>query len=152
MQRVIIRPARREDAEALHAHCYPEACAEDVRDYLTWCLRASQQGRIVRLVAEVNGQVVGNAQLTVWGDEGEIGSLFVAEAYRQQGLARRMLKALIHEARQRGLAALEIAASERQPHILAFYRQMGFHPVENTKKELSRFASPEPIVLQRMHL
>jgi len=150
LRKVIIRPARLEDAASLHAHCYPEADPDDVRDYLAWCLRSSQKKRIVRLVAEVDGLVVGNAQLTEWNDKGEIGSLVVAKAYRRKGLARRLIEALIDEGGRRGLTDLEIAASERQPHLLAFYRRLGFHPVEGTKKELSHSASPEPIVLQRI--
>ena len=63
----IIRPATLEDAEALHRHCYTDSSLDDVRDYLAWCLRQAQKGKIARLVAEVNGQAVGNAQLTVWG-------------------------------------------------------------------------------------
>jgi GNAT superfamily N-acetyltransferase len=91
---VLVRPARLGDAEALQRHCYPEASLDDVRDYLAWCLRQGK-GRILRLVAEVDGQAVGNAQLTVWGQVGEIGSLVVAEAHRQHGVARKMLAALI---------------------------------------------------------
>jgi len=35
----IIRPARLDDAKALHRHCYPEYSSDDVREYLAWCLR-----------------------------------------------------------------------------------------------------------------
>jgi GNAT superfamily N-acetyltransferase len=150
--RVCIRPARLEDVEAIHRHCYPEASPDDIRDYLAWCLRQTQKGRIVRLVAEVDGQAVGNAQLTVWGQTGEIGSLVVAAPFRRQGLARRLLAALIAEAKGQGLVALEIDVSERQPDILAFYQGMGFGRIRNRKEGLFHPASPEPIVHLRMAL
>lgn len=172
-----IRPARLDDAEALHRHCYPEQDSEAVRDYLAWCLRQVPKGRLVRLVAEVGGQAVGNAQLTVWGRVGEIGSLVVGEAFRRRGLARRLTEALIAEAQRRGLAELEIGVSERQPAILAFYKSLGFRPAggpqkkeglgplqppgmeaqtcfpEQQKKEgLTHAACPEPVVHLRMLL
>jgi ribosomal-protein-alanine N-acetyltransferase len=125
-----IRPARLDDADALHRHCYPDQALEDVQDYLAWCLRQAEKGRIVRLVAEVDRQVVGNAQLTVWGLEGEIGSLVVAEGYRRRGLARRLLAELIAQAEQRNLVTLEIRVCQRQPAILAFYERLGFCRVE----------------------
>lgn len=149
---MIVRRAQIEDAETLHRHCYPEASPDDVRDYLAWCLRPARQGRIVRLVVEVDGQAVGNAQLTVWGQQGEIGSLVIAEAYRRQGLARRLLIELIHEAKQRGLVALEIEVSESHQAILAFYERLGFRRTVDEREELSRSASPKPRVHLEMHL
>jgi ribosomal protein S18 acetylase RimI-like enzyme len=130
----IIRPARLDDAEALRNHCYSSFRFDDVRDYLAWCLRQADKGWIVRLVAEVGGQAVGNAQLTQWGQSGEIGSLVVAPDYRRRGLARRLLAALIDEADRRGLEALEISASEGQPFIVALYQRLGFERVEETEE------------------
>lgn len=132
---VIIRPARMDDAEAVHRHCYPHHDLDDVRDYLAWCLRQAEKGWIVRLVAEVDGQAVGNVQLTVWGQTGEIGSLSVGKHYRQRGLARRLLAAGIEEAKQRGLSALEISVEESQTAILAFYQELGFRQVGDPQAE-----------------
>lgn len=152
MPDVLIRPARLKDAEALQRHCYPEASLDDVRDYLTWCLRQAKKGRILRLVADVDGQAVGNAQLTVWRQVGEVGSLVVAEAHRQQGVARKLLAALIAEARGRGLVALELSASEEQPAILAFYERVGFRRIQDRKDRLSQPALPETTVQLWMSL
>jgi ribosomal protein S18 acetylase RimI-like enzyme len=153
----IIRPARQDDAEALHRHCYPDNDLEDVSDYLDWCLRQAQKGRIVRLVAEVEGQAVGNAQLTVWGQEGELGSLVVGREYQRRGLARQLLTELIAEARRRGLAALKISVCEGQPAILDFYQRLGFGTTEEVEEQekksgLSHPVRPRSIVQLRMLL
>lgn len=158
MTEPIIRPARLEDAQALHRHCYPAQPLEDVRDYLAWSLRRAEQGQILRLVAEVEGQVVGNVQLTVWGQDGEVGSLVVSENFRRRGLARRLVTAAIEEAKQRGLVSLEISGYEDQTDTLAFYERLGFQrvqttPVPQTKKGgLSHPASSRSVVLLRMLL
>ena len=130
----IIRPARLDDTKALHRYCYPEYGLDDVREYLAWCLRQADKGWIVRLVAEVDGQAVGNAQLTLWGQNGEIGSLVVTPDYRRRGLARRLLTALINEADRRGLEALEIGADESTPAIIAFYQRLGFDRVDGMEE------------------
>jgi ribosomal protein S18 acetylase RimI-like enzyme len=148
----IIRPACLEDAESLQLGCYPDATLAEVRAYLDWCLRPTRECRIARLVAEVDGQAVGNVQLTVWGQTGEIGSLVVAPAFRLQGLGWKLVSETISLARQKGLASLEIAVRQDQPAILAFYQKLGFRPVPGTKKGLSRPASLEPVVQLRMHL
>jgi ribosomal protein S18 acetylase RimI-like enzyme len=141
-----IRSARLTDAEALHQYCYPEATLQDIRDYLAWCLRQGEKGRIIRLVAEVDGQAVGNAQLTVWGQTGEVGSLIIGRDFRRQGLARRLLTDLIDQAQSLGLAALDLEVSENQPAILAFYQRLGFCELLDTKKRLSHSASSEPVI------
>ncbi len=152
MKNPTIRRARRADAETLHRNCYPEARLEDVSDYLAWCLRQAEKGRIVRLVAEVEGQVVGNAQLTAWGQIGEIGSLLVAEGFRRQGLARRLLTAAIAEAKRMGLKAVELEARPDRPEIQAFYQRVGFRPVEAKKEKLSHSSFPRSGVLLRKQL
>jgi len=154
----IIRPARLEDAEALHRHCYPAYPFEDVRDYLAWCLQRAERGQIVRLVAEVEGQVVGNVQLTVWGQDGEVGSLVVSEGFRRQGLARRLVTAVMAEAKQRALVSLEISGYDGETTTLAFYERLGFHRVRTMpdpqaiKSGLSHPASSRSVVLLRMLL
>jgi ribosomal protein S18 acetylase RimI-like enzyme len=150
LMEINLRPARLEDAGALHESCYPEADAEDVCFYLAWSLRQVQRGHMVRLVAEVDGRVVGNAQLTLWGSEGEIGSIVVAESHRRQGLARRLIAALLAEARDRGLAALEIGVRRNQPHLQAFYESLGFR-LETKKSGLSPTFF-EPIVTLKLPL
>jgi len=140
------------DAGALKRACYPDTPLEDVQDYVTWCLHPSRQSWIARLVVEVDGEVVGNAQLTVWDQVGEIGSVVVVPAYRRQGLARRLITALTAEAQARGLAELEIWVRQDQPAIEGFYQQMGFLPCQAPKNGLSHPARPEPAIRLRMQL
>lgn len=153
----IIRPARLDDVEALHRHCYPESHLEDVRDYLNWCLRQMAKGWIVRLVAEVEGQAMASVQLTVWGQVGEIGSLIVAEEVRRHGVATRLLCHLIVESERRGLVALELGVSESQPGALALYERLGFRRTQRivepaAGEESSRAACSGPAVQMQMLL
>ena len=137
-----------EDAEALWRNCFSQGTLAETREYLAWCLRQMEKGpwsfgprtlgpqaqglrakgRLVRLVAEANGQAVANAQLTLWRDRAEIGSLIVAEGYRQQGIASALVAALTVEARQHGAQRLEIGVRASEPGLIALYRRWGFTP------------------------
>ena len=63
-----LRPAHLSDAADLHGNCFPEQSQEDVQSYLRWCLAQVEKGRLARLVAEVDGCVVGSGQFSVGSD------------------------------------------------------------------------------------
>lgn len=62
-------PAAMDDAEALLRACFPQDDPTFVREYVAFCL--SLPG-ITRLVAEVDGQVVRDAELVCRGECGEM--------------------------------------------------------------------------------
>lgn len=131
---VRIRPAAMDDAEALHRACFPQEDPTFVREYLAFCL--SHAG-ITRLVAEVSGQVVGNAELVCRGEYGEIGGLSVAPAFRRQGVARALLGALLGQARELGLRELEMYAVEGEDWLVGFYYRAGFLPAGKKRLPLA---------------
>jgi ribosomal protein S18 acetylase RimI-like enzyme len=99
---------------------------EEVGEYLAWCLKQAEKGTILRLVGDVGGEVVANAQLTLWGRRAEIGSLVVAEAWRGRGIGSRLILALIEAARQEGASTLEIGVAQHDARTQRLYRRLGF--------------------------
>ena len=132
------------DAEALWRNCFSRNTLDETREYLDWCLRQMEKGRVVRLVAEADGQAVANAQLTLWPDRGEIGSLVVAEGYRRRGIATALVATLTEEAQARGLRRLEIGARVSEPGLIALYQRWGFSPDRET--ELPHLAGNSRVV------
>ena len=123
---ISLRPARQTDAFDLGRNCFPEQTLDEVQGYLYWCLPHQARGRVVRLVAEMDGQVIANGQLTLLRDRGEIGSLVVAPPYRQRGIGTALVQALLRHARQHNLCTIEISASTNMPWIRAWYERLGF--------------------------
>lgn len=144
MEDLILRPARMEDAEALWRNCFSQNTLAEMREYLAWCLRQVEKGRLVRLVAEADGQAVANAQLTLWRDRAEIGSLVVAEGYRRQGIATALVTVLTAEARRRGVPWIEIGARASEGKLIALYRRWGFVPCREI--ELPRLPGDNRVV------
>lgn len=128
MEDFVLRSVRLGDAEALWRNCFSQNTLDETREYLAWCLSQMEKERVVRLVAQVGGEVVANAQLTLWPDRGEIGSLVVAEGYRRRGIATALVKALMEEAGKRGMQRLEIGARVSEPALMALYQRWGFAP------------------------
>jgi N-acetylglutamate synthase-like GNAT family acetyltransferase len=77
-------------------------------------------------VVERQGQAVASGQLALRSDAGEIGSLIVAPACRRQGMGTALVRALLAQARQRQVRALEISANVDLPWIRAWYERLGF--------------------------
>ncbi|MFQ6015223.1 MAG: GNAT family N-acetyltransferase [Anaerolineae bacterium] len=127
-----IRPVTLDDLPALQANCFLQSTLAEVENYLLWCLQQIKKGRMVRLVATVNGEAVANAQLFISGRKAEIGSLVVNERFRKRGIARQLIETLTEIARQCGVRTLEIGARKSDQAVSAFYQRMGFVPFKET--------------------
>ncbi|TMB80432.1 MAG: hypothetical protein E6J48_10395, partial [Chloroflexi bacterium] len=60
---VIIRPVRREDAADLQENCFSRNTLEEVQQQIEGSLIDFSRGHSLHLVAEVDGTVVGSANL-----------------------------------------------------------------------------------------
>jgi ribosomal protein S18 acetylase RimI-like enzyme len=121
-----LRAASLADAADLRGNCFPEQTLGEVQEYLRWCMNQQAKGRLVRLVAEVDGQAVANGQLSILPKTGEIGSLIVAPAYRRRGIGTRLIRALMDEAHRRQLQTVEITVRLDAPWVQAWYQRLGF--------------------------
>jgi ribosomal protein S18 acetylase RimI-like enzyme len=135
------------DAFELFHNCFPEQTLDQVQSYLSWCLDHQARGRLVRLVAEIDGQTIANGQLTLLRDHCEIGSLVVAPAYRRRGIGTMLVRALIKHARQRNLRTVEVSASVETPWIRDWYERLGFE-VQGTHT----FPGSERVIILHMLL
>lgn len=80
------------------------------------------------LVADMDGDPIGCAGLTVLDNEGDITKVMVREDCRTQGVAYRMLCRLMDEAAKRGVTefTLEVRAGNRP--AIRLYEKLGFVP------------------------
>lgn len=149
--RVEVRPAATADAPwlaALAERTFRDTYAafntpEDMERYIAGHFGAARQeqelraGRMLTLVAEVDGRPAGYAQLT-HGDapDGvagaapmEIVRFYVERSWHGHGVAQRLMAAADEAARARGARTLWLGVWERNPRAIAFYRKCGFRDV-----------------------
>lgn len=93
-----------------------------------------RDGRVVTLVAEVEGRGAGYAQLargaapaSVAGSAPmEVVRFYVDQPWHGRGLAHRLMDATADAARAAGASTLWLGVWERNPRAIAFYRKCGF--------------------------
>jgi ribosomal protein S18 acetylase RimI-like enzyme len=121
-----LRPARLDDGPQLRKVCYPYYTPEEMERALNASLVQAEAGRGLRLVAECEGAIVGCGQLWSWHRGAEIADLVVAVPFRGQGIGRRLIEALLQEARSLGVPAVEIGVEADNRGALGLYRRLGF--------------------------
>jgi len=131
-----LRPARAEDAAALHALMLAlNADQGDPTDLLTAEHVArdliAATGTIVVVADHGDGTLLGYATGHPTYETGHaehglyVGDLYVVPAHRRQGVARAMLAALARAGHARGARHLWLTAKEGNRAAHAFYRRLG---------------------------
>lgn len=128
---VAIRTARPEEASLLSAialaskamHGYTAGFMEQCRSELTWTADDVRSDSRYILVADLEGSPVGFGIL-LFGERPpcDLEALFILPDHTGHGIGRQLLERLVHEARQRGYAYIEI---QSDPGAAAFYEQSG---------------------------
>jgi ribosomal-protein-alanine N-acetyltransferase len=80
----------------------------------------------VYLVASVDGQLAGSAGMTDICHEGCIDNVVVAEKFRRQGIAQRLLTELIKTGQERGIEAFTLEVRVSNAPALHIYEKLGF--------------------------
>jgi RimJ/RimL family protein N-acetyltransferase len=110
-------------------------------DWLSKALASLETDEAFYLVAEVDGRVVGNSELTkTSGRDSHVGRLGIAirEGFRNLGIGTEMMKALFEQARVWGLRGVTLGhfATNERAHRL--YQRMGFVEVGRIPKKFLR--------------
>lgn len=81
------------------------------------------------LVAELDGQLAGYAVFWQVLDQGELGNVAVDPAHRRQGLARRLVGAVMERAGERGVRELFLEVRPSNTGARQLYESFGFERV-----------------------
>jgi putative acetyltransferase len=92
-------------------------------------VRALLDPAVTFFVARAAGRAVGCCALVRKDGYGEIKRMFVDEAARGQGVARRLLAVVEQAARSAGLSALKLETGTRQLEAQRLYRSSGFRDI-----------------------
>ncbi len=143
---VVIRPARESDREALARLStqlgYPMT-PDEAQERLA---PISEHPDHALLVAEADGRVAGWVQVSqsrVFETplQAEVAGLVVDEAFRGEGIGRRLLAEAERWARERGCGALRVRSNVIRERAHAFYRREGFGEIK-TQRVLEKRLEP----------
>jgi RimJ/RimL family protein N-acetyltransferase len=102
-------------------------------EWLNELSRRIKEGDKISVLAEVDGQVAGNGDITresysETAHHGHLG-LTVREEYRGLGIGREMLRVLLAEARRKGLRSVDVEFLSTNKATIHVYRKAGFKRV-----------------------
>jgi ribosomal-protein-alanine N-acetyltransferase len=125
---VVLRRMRWWDVES--AHALEELLFPDPWSVETfWSELAHVPESRHYLVAEQDGELVGYAGLVVVGRQADVQTLAVAPAGQGRGLGRRLLDALVAEARRRDAGEVLLEVRAENEAALALYDGAGFERI-----------------------
>lgn len=99
-------------------------------EWLARYLTNVEKGRIIGMVAEVDGKAVGNSEVTKGsGSESHVGLLgiSIARDYRNLGIGTKMVRLLMDESRKAGLKLLVLDVVDRNERARHVYKKAGFN-------------------------
>lgn len=110
-----------------------------------WELEHSRVARVFVMRAP-GGEVVAYCACWLLADELHINSLAVAEGWRRQGLARRLLAQVARHARAEGATSATLEVRESNHAARALYEGLGFH-VEGVRRDYYQAPREDAIIL-----
>lgn len=90
------------------------------------------QSAAIKITIEEDGKEVGRAFLYILKNDlhpepsGFMEDVFVEEEFRRQGIGRKLVQAVIAEARARGCYKLLATSRHERPEVHEFYKKFGF--------------------------
>lgn len=145
---VVLRPMREADLDAVMAverRAYPFPWTRGIfRD----CLQAGYPGRVM----ERDGVLVGYGMLSVAAGEAHVLNVCVDPACQSRGLGRRLLRALVALARQRGAAQVYLEVRPSNAHALALYHAEGFNEIGRRPRYYPAEHGREDAIVMAMEL
>jgi len=106
-------------------------------DFMARRLSSIENGKIIQLVAEAYGKIVGNADVEkLSGRESHVGRLGIAvrSGYRRIGIATKLIETLVRQAKKERLKIILLAVYENNLPAIALYKKLGFKEVGRTPK------------------
>ena len=140
MAEAIVREATEADVEAT-LDVYESVAAEgrwiggeqpvDRERHRAWRIERLRSGGLV-LVAEVEGQIVGELGVEIVHGRGDLG-MGILDGFREQGIGSALLARAIEWSRAQGLAKLSLEVWPHNARAIALYenfgfKQEGYHP------------------------
>ena len=124
---MIVRSAREEDipaVAALEKECFPDGASEA---FLRELSADAARGEVIVAVKEE--QLLGYAWFQSVLDEGYVGNVAVAEPYRRVGVGTALVKAMLRQAWDMGLAFLTLEVRHGNMAARELYERCGFRSV-----------------------
>jgi len=126
----LVREKKRDESSQLFTGFESRLTRRQEAEWLSELSRRIKEGDKISVLAEVDGVVAGNGDVTRGSysetrHHGHLG-LTVREAYRGLGIGREMVRVLLAEARKQGLKTLDVEFLSTNKATIHVYEKAGF--------------------------
>jgi len=151
------RPAKLEDAPSLQKNCLPANTLDEVKSFLEKDVEEMSRGNKVRLVAEINGEVIGNLEIffsrhPLTFHIADISTVVVNPAFRRRGIATRMIESALQIAEEKKIEIVKIDVEAKNTPAIGLYRKVGFKEYGRLERGLVRNGKYDDLILLKKDL
>jgi ribosomal protein S18 acetylase RimI-like enzyme len=117
-----------------------EASRTEEVDFLAKRLAEIERGEVIQLVAEVEGELAGNAEIRRHaGRQSHVGSLgiIMKSGFRRMGIGAELMERLISEGKKQGLKIITLQVNETNLPAISLYRKLGFRETGRIPKAIN---------------
>lgn len=154
---VEIRPTRLDDAPSLQRSCLPANTLDEVKNFLKRDAEEMTKGNMVRLVAVVGGEAVGNMEIyfsrhPLTSHTAEITTVVVNPKFRMKGIAMKMLEYCLKIAKERNIEIVKIYVEAKNIPAARLYAKAGFKEYGRLERGLMRGGKYDDEILLKKDL
>lgn len=141
--KVKVRLAKLEDAPSLQRNCLSANTLKQVRSMLETDIEGTKEGNRIRLVSEVDGEVIGYLQMffsrhPLTFHTAEIFTVVVNPEFRREGIATKMIEMALGTAKARKTEIVKIGVEAKNTPAVNLYTKVGFREYGRLQRGLVR--------------
>lgn len=143
-QGIIIRNAVLSDIKSLHENLFSGRTMSQVQRNLMQDLDMMDRGAMIRLVAESEGEVIGNIQIYFKFDHplfyhtAEMHAVRVNKRYRRKGVASQLIKKGLQLSKLKGVEIMTVWVDGKNTPAINLYHVMGFTEYGRLRNGITR--------------
>ena len=143
-QGIVLRNAVLNDDRSLHKNLFSDRTLSQVQNDLTHDLHKMGRELMIRLVAESEGEVIGNIQIYFKFDHplfchtAEMHTVRVNKKHRRKGVASQLIKKVLQLSKLKGIEIMTVWVDGTNTPAINLYHAMGFTEYGRLRKGIKR--------------
>jgi ribosomal protein S18 acetylase RimI-like enzyme len=155
---IMIRNVESKDAECLHRNLFQNRALSKVKDFLLRDLKMMDKGSMIRFVAEMDGEVIGNIQIyfkfehPLFHHTAEMHTVRVNENYQRRGVASKLIESALTLSKEKNIEIITVWVDGKNSPAINLYDKMGFTEYGRLKNGIKRNKQYSDYVLLKREL
>jgi ribosomal protein S18 acetylase RimI-like enzyme len=154
---VKIRHAELDDAPSLQRNCLSANTIDEVRRFLEKDVEEMERGNKARLVADVEGEVIGNLEIffsrhSLSYHTAGISTVVVNPRYRRRGIAMKLVESALKIAKETNIEIVKIDVEAKNTPAVKLYTEAGFKQYGRLERGIIRKGEYDDLILLKKDL